>query len=252
MLSVRGREVPGSTRPIGDQGAGSDDQGAGGESEEWVMRRDRRTPDLRLCEGPGCIGRSRGRIAHMPARWDDWVHAIISTYGTWLPGDPRGFRDHDHRVHSSGDYKRPPPSGEHAGLHRYARERSGPEVVIPVVLRRPVAEALGEKLMSIGCPPRILAVGKVHGHILLRVGAADAKPIVGRAKQLASHRVRVELPGTIWAQGCNVVRIEGESHYRWVVGYIEKHRREGASVWIHPDLHRASGPASRRGGEPDG
>lgn len=172
----------------------------------------------------------------MPTRWDNWVHAIVSTYGTWLPGDPRGFRDHGHRVHSSGDYKRPPPPGEHAGLHRYAKRRAGPEVVIPPALREPIAGAFAEKLIEVRCPPRTVAVGKVHGHALVRVGRANAKPIIGRAKQAASHRVRVELPGNIWAQGCHVVRIEDEGHYRWVIGYIERYAEEGAAIWVHPEI----------------
>ncbi|HEX3314753.1 MAG TPA: hypothetical protein VHR72_07680 [Gemmataceae bacterium] len=31
----------------------------------------------------------------------------LSTYGSWLPGNPRGFRSRKHRIHSSGDYKNP-------------------------------------------------------------------------------------------------------------------------------------------------
>jgi len=173
----------------------------------------------------------------MPTRWSDWVHAIVSTYGTWLPGDPRGFRDHDHRVHSSGDYKHRPPPGEHAGLHRYAKKRTGPEVRIPSELRPVIVNALAEKLLAMKHPVRILAIGEVHGHILLRIGSGDAKPIVGRAKQFASHQVRDQLPGSIWAQGCHVVRIEDDDHYHWVVSYISRHDREGAAVWVHP-VHR--------------
>jgi hypothetical protein len=30
------------------------------------------------------------------------------TYGTWLPGDPKGFRTRHHREHIEGDYKKPP------------------------------------------------------------------------------------------------------------------------------------------------
>ncbi len=51
-----------------------------------------------------------------------WFHITFSTYGTWLPGDPRGFRAWKHKLHSSGDYKSRPPQGEHAALQRYARD----------------------------------------------------------------------------------------------------------------------------------
>ncbi len=50
-----------------------------------------------------------------------WFHITCNTYGSWLPGDPCGFRDHDHRIHSSGNYKGPPPAGEHTLLHQNAR-----------------------------------------------------------------------------------------------------------------------------------
>jgi hypothetical protein len=33
-----------------------------------------------------------------------WYHVIISTYGGWLHGDPRGFRTRHHRAHVEGDY----------------------------------------------------------------------------------------------------------------------------------------------------
>ncbi len=54
----------------------------------------------------------------MPTPGKCWWHNILSTHGSWLPGNPRGFRSRNHRIHSSGDYKNPPPLGEHAGLHR--------------------------------------------------------------------------------------------------------------------------------------
>jgi hypothetical protein len=41
--------------------------------------------------------------------WRDWYHVTGSTYGAWLPGDPRGFRTRHHRQHVEGDYKDPPP-----------------------------------------------------------------------------------------------------------------------------------------------
>jgi len=50
-----------------------------------------------------------------------WFHITFSTYGAWLPGDPRGFRAWKHKRHSSGDYTNRPPRGEHAGLHAAAQ-----------------------------------------------------------------------------------------------------------------------------------
>ena len=51
----------------------------------------------------------------MPAEGMLWRHVICHAKNTWLHGDERGFRDRDHRAHSSGDYYNPPPKDEHQG-----------------------------------------------------------------------------------------------------------------------------------------
>ena len=107
---------------------------------------------------------------------------------------------------------------------------------MPEDLRPIIAEALGEKLIEIGSPPRILAVARVHVHALIRPGDRDARPLVGRAKQAASHAVRERLPGRIWGQGCHPARIRDGEHYASVVQYIAKHAEEGAVIWEHPSV----------------
>ncbi len=169
--------------------------------------------------------------------WPDWAHVTFSAYGHWLPGDERGFRDRDHRIHSSGDYKNPPPPEEHTGLRRYAKAITANAIRISVALRPSLANALGEKFDSMGTPARIIAVTETHAHALVRVGQSDAKPLVGRAKQAASHAVRASLAGQVWAGSCHVVRVHSEAHYRQIVKYIDEHRSQGGAVWIHPSLH---------------
>ena len=43
---------------------------------------------------------------YKPAKfpWNDWYHVMCHTYGTWLPGDPKGFRTRHHREQVEGDY----------------------------------------------------------------------------------------------------------------------------------------------------
>src|SRR2546430_1609317 len=43
--------------------------------------------------------------------WNGGYHCTGSTYGTWLRGDPRGWRSSKHHVHVDGDYKKRPPTG---------------------------------------------------------------------------------------------------------------------------------------------
>ena len=55
------------------------------------------------------------------AAWNNWYHVNGNTYGTWLPGDPRGWRERGHKKHVAGDYKSPPPAGSGDGMQRYAK-----------------------------------------------------------------------------------------------------------------------------------
>jgi hypothetical protein len=51
-----------------------------------------------------------------------WFHIILTAYGAWLYGDPRGFRTRHHREHVEGDYKNPPPPGLYADREARSRE----------------------------------------------------------------------------------------------------------------------------------
>ncbi len=170
----------------------------------------------------------------MPELWGNWAHIIINTLGSWLPGEPNGFRNRNHRIHSSGDVDHPPPPGEHEGLLRYSHSRSHDAVSIPASLRMPIAEML----ITLHCRVRIISVSASHGHILADVGPDDAKPLVGRIKQASSHRVRHTMPGHIWSQGCHIDRVRDEDGYRNVANYIAAHIDENAAIWIPPKLRR--------------
>lgn len=163
-----------------------------------------------------------------------WAHVIAGTLGSWLPGDPRGFRSRRHRVHSSGDYRNPPPAGEHAGLHRHALSCSADAVRIPADLRARVGRAMLGKLHDSGVPVGALAVGSNHVHALIAVGDSDAVGPFGRAKQHASKAVSTDLPGKLWARSSHVVRVKNTGQLASTVQYIARHDRAGAWVWQHP------------------
>src|SRR4029079_6566514 len=44
--------------------------------------------------------------------WNAWYHVTNHVCGSWVRGDPRGWRSRHHREHVDGDYKNPPPTGE--------------------------------------------------------------------------------------------------------------------------------------------
>jgi len=165
-----------------------------------------------------------------------WFHITFSTYGSWLPGDARGFRSWRHRVHSSGDYKNPPPPGEHEGLRGYAQARmTRPPVTLTREQRRTCVLAMVEKLQEKGAEVLAIPVGARHVHVQARIENHTARKIIGLAKQTASHRIRDEIPGTIWAGRSRTEPITNKNHQQALFHYIVRHRREGAFVWTFRD-----------------
>ncbi len=169
----------------------------------------------------------------MPHSGHLWYHIIINTRGTWLPGDPRGFRNRNARVRSAGDYKHPPPPDEHVGLHHYQRQRSGTAVRIPSHLFHTVCHALVNKVRSQDHHLLAVSVDAIHAHLLVELprDRAAVKRMVGRWKQAASHALRHALPGRVWADGCDPQVIRDREHQRRVYRYILDHRKRGAFTW---------------------
>ncbi len=162
-----------------------------------------------------------------------WRHVVLSTRGSWLPGDPRGFRNRDHRLHSSGDYKTPPPVGEHLALHRAISRRCAATVTIPADLRERVGLALLEKLRQFDMTSLTLAICGQHAHWLasLPVDPQQAKRIVAQCKGYASFTLRDSLPGGIWAVGGAFHPIADAEHYRNTFYYIRDKQPADAWVW---------------------
>lgn len=177
----------------------------------------------------------------MPLPGKAWFHIIFNTRGSWLPGDPRGFRSRNHRKHSEGDYMNPPPVGQHAGLHRVVREQSGPAVSIPPGLFGVIGQAVLDKCEQQGHRVLAAAVDEHHVHLLveLPVDRKLVKQLVGAWKQKASHQVRDRLPGSIWSKSCNPVLIKGRAHHERVFAYILEHGQKGAWVWSFRQGDRA-------------
>ncbi len=161
-------------------------------------------------------------------------HVEFNTFGTWLPGDPRGFRDHDHRIHSSGDYRHPPPPWEHQALHRSVRAKlhKSPVELAPAQ-RESAGQCLREAIQSQGLQIHVIAVITNHVHVLV-CGTFDdtsLRKIVGSAKRKSSHHLRSEIPGSLWQRKIGVYPVRNESHRVNIVSYILAHAKQGAWVW---------------------
>ena len=189
--------------------------------------------------------------------WRNWFHCLGSTYGTWLRGDPRGWRSRHHREHVEGDYKNPPPAGQHDDLLRQSKSlMKGDPVALNPDQRHMVCLALAEALLFHEVELVDLCVSATHYHVLARfepftAPAPSPRPprrgppppttnrqprhIMGLAKSWAASKlVRAgRFPHEkVWAKRGKELPIENRAHQLWVVKYIRDHAaKEGASVW---------------------
>jgi len=174
----------------------------------------------------------------MPPPGYSWWHLILNAHSTWLHGNPRGFRSRGHRIHSSGDYKQPPPRGEHARLHAFHTQRSATPTRLSRKLREQIGEALKRKLRKLGLNVLVISVGPTHAHVLLCLpdDVEQARQISAQLKQASSHAVRHAMPGRVWAAGGKPIRIRDRAHQLKVFRYILDHaQKEGAWVWSFRD-----------------
>ena len=165
--------------------------------------------------------------------WNGWYHVSCNTYGTWLPGDPRGWRERKHEKHVGGDYKNPPPNGSGDALCKHA---CGLLKQLPVHLdaqqRGMAGRALVEMLLHQEIELLALSVDPIHFHLLGRFPDSEVRPKVGRAKKHAYFNLRDHgLQGTFWEDGSDVVPITGRRHQLNAFGYIGRHGDRGAWVW---------------------
>jgi REP element-mobilizing transposase RayT len=168
--------------------------------------------------------------------WNNWYHITIHVYGSWLRGDPRGWRSRHHREHVDGDYNNPPPKGKYDNLYELSKALMKRDPVrIERELRQFVADAIAEKLRQDNIEVLIVSVDGKHIHVLARFPAHNPRHWIGRAKKHASHSVRQQglrtEKGGLFAKRCHPKPIEDRKHEVKVFGYILDHIERGARVW---------------------
>jgi len=164
-----------------------------------------------------------------------WYHVTSNTYGTWLPGDPRGWRVKRHRKHVDGDYKNPPPDGADRELYEHARDSlKQPPVRLSPEQCQIVGKAVVEMLTMQGVEVLVLSMDAIHCHLLARFADKSVRPRVGRAKKHATFRLREHgHAGRVWEAKGRALPITDRSHQVNVFNYIVDHRLEGAWVWTY-------------------
>lgn len=167
--------------------------------------------------------------------WNGWYHVTAGTYGTWLPGDPRGWRSRHHRRHVEGDYKHR-PTEDFSQLHKWTRgELDGKPVTLTCPQRTVVGQALVAAFLQKQVELLSLSMGGQHLHLLARFGALPIRPTVGWAKKIAYHALVHAgwKQGAVWAARCQMIPITGRDHQVNAYGYILDHAHEGAWTWSY-------------------
>ena len=175
----------------------------------------------------------------MPPPWNDWYHCTANTYGTWLRGDPRGWRARHHREHVEGDYKNPPPEGKYDKLHEYSKRLMKRDAVhLERELRGIVVEEFGLRLWQDGVEVVVMSLDDHHLHTLLRAPDHNPRHLIGVGKLHTSHLLRQlglrEEAGGIWAKRSKAIPVKDRSHQLNVTGYVFDHEERGAAVVAIP------------------
>ncbi|MEX1088840.1 MAG: hypothetical protein WEC36_06395, partial [Phycisphaeraceae bacterium] len=145
-----------------------------------------------------------------------WYHTQIWLYGHWLPGDAKGFRSRNHRVHSSGDYKQLPPAGEHAGLYRHAKALlKGQPITLTSAQRQCVGPLIVRWFELKELAIAAVSVGGAHAHLLGMLPVGDEDAMIGKVKRYASaesSRRDAMIPSKLFAGKGEPKRVENWPH----------------------------------------
>jgi REP element-mobilizing transposase RayT len=179
-------------------------------------------------------------ISAMPQPGMAWRHVVISTLNSWHHGDARGFRSRDHRIHSSGDYKKPPPKGEHAGLFRYQKSISGEVIDLDEDIRAVIGRSVVATLVEMKFRVLAAAVADRHSHIVVELPAdlATVKRTIGEAKRKSSRAAKSSLSGRVWAAGGAYKLVKDKSHLGNATDYVLYDQGEDAWTWSYKDATR--------------
>jgi hypothetical protein len=189
-----------------------------------------------------------------PNAWNNWYHCVGSTYGTWLKGDPRGFRTRKAKQYVDGDYRNPPPAGVFAPMFEQSKASlKYPPVKLSKRQRQTLCNAMIERFVSDQVEVIALAVASNHFHLLARFPVLSADEQVSLSKGLiadgrdpspryyltqARRSASLELSsrklkddGPVWAARPKCDPVCDRQHQVNVTCYIEGHAAQQAAVW---------------------
>jgi len=162
-------------------------------------------------------------------------HLIWTTYGWWLPNDPRGSWSQEvwqPTIRGLGDRhlgrrpKQPTPSALRRWLDCAQHSLKHEPVVLDGTAAREAVRGIGEQVERHRYTILALAVLPDHAHVVVRRHAHQHTRIVAGLKAVSSRRVRQHLGaegGTpVWARGYWVRFLDEDNHIRAAVRYVDR------------------------------
>lgn len=162
---------------------------------------------------------------------------MCNTYGTWLPGDSRGFRTYRGKHPIAFDYKHRPPSGYYDQLFDRSKRLMSRSAVIlrSGQQRRYVLDELIASLLRNGIRVAAGALDRIHLHMLVQCADHNPRHWIGIAKRESSHyskRAGFAPVGGIWGASSECKPIADEAHFLRTLRYIPDHAARGAEIYV--------------------
>jgi len=155
-------------------------------------------------------------------------HAIFTTYGTWLPNDPRGSYSkeiYNEQLQLLGTikYGRQNPQPAHKELLKF-RTAAVPKLSrAPILLnenrRLIVAHAFGKVVKRLGLKVPACAIMSNHVHIMILRSQYRIEYLVNQIKGAATRDLK--LKQTPWVRGCWKVFINDTEALSAAIKYIQ-------------------------------
>lgn len=165
-----------------------------------------------------------------------------TTYGTWLPGDARGFVSNVDRGDGTGyrlNMYGETPVADVPGLERMALEKlTGPPVLLAMDHAASLLEQFLETARFRGWRLESAAVMRNHVHLVLGVpGDPEPDTLLRDFKSYGSRRLNRAFArpqgGTWWTESGSRRKLPDENAVRAAIGYV-RDQSHPLIVWVAP------------------
>lgn len=171
-----------------------------------------------------------------------WWLISWTTYGTWLPGDKRGY------CTWRGKQYVPPPeryakpgeatyqASEHTQVYDIAKFICDKPVYLTSNEMNIALAAMVKEIAQIAIAPAIMSVGDWHVHWFCHFGKLKIRSTVSRVKAAATRKLNAlgfdgKKP---WTKGCNMKSKTDRRACRNAYKYVRDHRSQGCLIYQWP------------------